>query len=99
MPGVNPSLPHSESYLCTGVQVSLDKVLYITGFQPDAEKSTVHHMMVVGCDSPVDIEPGEPNLWNCGGSLGEAGLRSPGSACPGSKSSQTLFMWSLAAGK
>ena len=31
MPGVNPSLPHSESYLCTGVQVSLDKVLYITG--------------------------------------------------------------------
>ena len=40
------------------------------GFQPDAEKSTVHHMMVVGCDSPVDIERGEPNLWNCGGSLG-----------------------------
>ena len=42
MPGVNPSLPNSESYLCTGVQVPSDKVLYITGKVPKVQKHLKH---------------------------------------------------------
>ena len=70
---------------------------------------TVHHLMVIGCEAPVTGL--EVNLWNCGGSLAEAGLESPGTTCPGSKASQVrniqkylyngkifvqvLYMWSL----
>ena len=43
-------------------------------------------MMVIGCEAPVTGL--ETNLWNCGGSLAEAGLESPGTTCPGSAASQ-----------
>ena len=47
---------------------------------------TVHHLMVIGCEAPVTGL--EVNLWNCGGSLAEAGLESPGTTCPGFRASQ-----------
>ena len=52
-------------------------------------------MMVVGCSAPVVLKGGDENLWNCGGSLGEEGLQSPRTPCPGSASSQVLYVWSL----
>lgn len=93
MPYVRPQLPNHESYLCTGVAVQQDTELYITGFTPLASKHTVHHLMVIGCEAPVSGV--EMNLWNCGGSLHETQLPSPGSTCPGSAASQVLYMWSL----
>ena len=53
--------------------------------------------MVIGCEAPVTGL--EVNLWNCGGSLAEAGLESPGTTCPGSRASQVrniqkyLYEW------
>ena len=57
--------------------------------------------------NPVDgpaLPPGpvtgvSTNLWNCGGSLGEDSLESPGATCPGAEASQVLYMWSLDAGQ
>ena len=86
MPYVTPQLPNNESYLCTGVAVQADTPLYITGFSPLASQHTVHHLMVIGCTAPVSGV--ETNLWNCGGSLMEPQLESPGSTCPGSQTSQ-----------
>ena len=63
-----------------------DRELHITGWRPLASRHTVHHMMVIGCEAPVTGV--EVNLWNCGGSLAEAGLESPGTTCPGSAASQ-----------
>ncbi len=49
------------------------KILFV-GFEPEAEKSRVHHMMLVGCDAPVDMTlVDNNNVWNCGGSLSEPG--------------------------
>ena len=96
MPYISPSLPAGESYLCTGVAVDTAASLYITGFTPVASSSTVHHLMLIGCEAPVSGL--ETNLWNCGGSLSEPGLESPGTTCPGSAASQVLYMWSLEAG-
>ena len=93
MPNVKPQLPNKESYLCTGVAVDPTQELYITGFTPLAYKHTVHHLMVIGCDKTVTEV--NVNLWNCGGSLSEAQLPSPGTTCPGSAASQVLYMWSL----
>jgi len=97
MPYVRPQLPQGESYLCSGVAVDPSSELHITAFTPLASRDTVHHLMVIGCSSPVSGLA--TNLWNCGGSLGEAGLESPGSTCPGATASQVLFMWSLDAGE
>ena len=93
MPGVRPRLPRGESYLCTGVAVP-STALHITAFRPRAA-TTAHHLMVIGCSAPVTGLA--TNLWNCGGSLGEADLESPGSACPGS-AAQVLYMWAGDAG-
>ena len=68
-----------------GVATDPGRELHITSFLPRASKDTVHHLMVVGCPSPVTSSR---NLWNCGGSLGEDGLDYPGSTCPGSATSQ-----------
>ena len=86
MPFIRPGLPSGESYLCTGVGVDPNTDLYITGFTPVASSSTVHHLMVIGCEAPVTGV--ETNLWNCGGTLSEPGLESPGTTCPGSSASQ-----------
>jgi len=93
MPYVHPRLPNKESYLCTGVAVDPEIPLHITGFTPTASKDTVHHLMVIGCEYPVSSV--DMNLWNCGGTLSEAGLPNPGGTCPGSMATQILFMWSL----
>ena len=93
MPYVHPRLPNKESYLCTGVAVDPETPLYITGFKPTASRETVHHLMVTGCEYPVSNV--DMNLWNCGGTLSEAGLPNPGGTFPGSTATQILFMWSL----
>ena len=86
MPFIRPELPAGESYLCTGVGVDPLTDLHITGFTPLASTSTVHHMMLIGCEAPVSGL--KTNLWNCGGSLSEPSLESPGTTCPGSSASQ-----------
>ena len=71
----------------SNADLSLVRELHITGWRPLASRDTVHHMMVIGCEAPVATGL-EVNLWNCGGSLAEAGLESPGTTCPGSAASQ-----------
>ena len=93
MPYVKPELPNGESYLCTGVGVDTDTDLHITGFTPVASSKTVHHLMLIGCDAPVTEL--QTNLWNCGGSLSEPGLESPGTTCPGSAASQVATIFKL----
>ena len=85
MPRVQPRLPLGESYLCTAFKTLPDVSLYVTEIEPLVAMETAHHLMLVGCSETVhggqrealtsNVEPQEKNLWNCGGSLGEAGLQ------------------------
>ena len=77
----------------SNIDLSLARELHITGWRPLASRDTVHHMMVIGCEAPVTGL--EVNLWNCGGSLAEAGLESPGTTCPGSAASQVSHNYGL----
>jgi len=76
MPGVDAKLPKGETYLCSAAAVAPDELFYVTAIEPlVADLDAVHHLMLVGCGDPT---PGghavASNVWNCGGSLGEAGL-------------------------
>ena len=49
MPGVTTEVP--ETYLCTGVEVTAD-LANIVGFDPLADMSVAHHMLLYGCEVP-----------------------------------------------
>ena len=92
-PGSRSSPPGNTGLLLAdddAPDMSLVRELHITGWRPLASRDTVHHMMVIGCEAPVTGV--ETNLWNCGGSLAEAGLESPGTTCPGSAASQVSYV-------
>jgi hypothetical protein len=60
MPHAKPSVP--ETYLCTSVRLDSDETVYITGFEPVADKRTAHHMIVFGCKTPGKPDP----VFHCG---------------------------------
>ena len=49
MPGVTTEEP--ETYLCTGVKVTAD-LANMVGFNPLADMSVAHHMLLYGCEVP-----------------------------------------------
>lgn len=61
MPRVVPE--HSDSYLCMAFPVPVtSQDVYIVDFAPYASMDTVHHMILLGCDSPVSTS----GYWDCG---------------------------------
>ena len=60
MPNSKPTVP--ETYLCTSLKLDTTETIYVTGFEPSADKRTAHHMILFGCKSP-----GKPNpIFHCG---------------------------------
>jgi peptidylglycine monooxygenase len=60
MPNSKPNLP--ETYLCTPLKLDLNESVYITGFEPKADKNTAHHMILFGCQMPGKTDP----VFHCG---------------------------------
>lgn len=60
MPGVRPQ--KAETYLCYARQLDESKAVYLTGFEPKANMSTAHHILIYGCKEPGN----DTTPWNCG---------------------------------
>ncbi|XP_070543295.1 peptidyl-glycine alpha-amidating monooxygenase B-like [Ptychodera flava] len=58
MPGVSPQTP--DTYLCTFAKMPQQE-LHIVEFEPVAEMSTVHHMLLYGCEEPAQYS----QSWPC----------------------------------
>ena len=85
MPNAKPSQP--ETYLCTTIRLDENTTHYITGFNPQAEMGTAHHMLLFGCEEPGLREP----LYSCG----EMGIRLLGTkqASPCRSGKQVIHAW------
>lgn len=98
MPDIRPDYP--EQYLCTAHRLPADeRGLYITAFQPQADASRVHHMLVYGCRMPGVVERDSPRLvWDCGemhtarDKYGESYLQGP--VCQGADV-HMIYGWAL----
>uniref|UniRef100_A0A672HDW6 Peptidylglycine alpha-amidating monooxygenase n=1 Tax=Salarias fasciatus TaxID=181472 RepID=A0A672HDW6_SALFA len=64
MPGVTPT--SSDTYLCMSYPVPTSHDAYIVDFIPHASMSTVHHMLLFGCQTPASTR----SYWDCGGAWG-----------------------------
>ena len=60
MPNSKPNLP--ETYLCTPLKLDLEEPVFVTGFEPKADKKTAHHMILFGCLTPGKTDP----VFHCG---------------------------------
>ena len=60
MPNSKPTEP--ETYLCTTIRLDENITYYITGFDPQADMGTAHHMLLFGCKEPGQRE----SLYSCG---------------------------------
>jgi len=60
MPGVRPQ--KAETYLCYAKQLDGSQPVYITGFEPKANMTTAHHVLIYGCKEPGN----DTTPWNCG---------------------------------
>ena len=85
MPGARPSQP--DSYLCTTLRLDPNTTHWITGFQPQAEMGTAHHMLLFGCKQPGQLE----SLFSCG----EMGRVEEGTklAAPCQQGQQIIYAW------
>uniref|UniRef100_A0A672HGX8 Peptidylglycine alpha-amidating monooxygenase n=1 Tax=Salarias fasciatus TaxID=181472 RepID=A0A672HGX8_SALFA len=66
MPGVTPTSVSSDTYLCMSYPVPTSHDAYIVDFIPHASMSTVHHMLLFGCQTPASTR----SYWDCGGAWG-----------------------------
>jgi len=85
MPNAKPTQP--ETYLCTTIRLDKNTTNYITGFNPQAEMGTAHHMLLFGCKEPGLREP----LYSCG----EMGIRLEGTkqAAPCQSGQEIIYAW------
>ena len=85
MPNAKPTQP--ETYLCTTIRLDLNTTHYLTGFSPQAEMGTAHHMLLFGCKEPGQREP----LFSCG----EMGIRLAGTkqAPPCASGQEIIYAW------
>ena len=92
MPNSKPTQP--ETYLCTSVKLDTSKPIYITGFEPLADKNTAHHMILFGCKAP-----GKPNpIFHCGAM--DAGQdESVPATSPCSNGTSVVYAWAQNAPK
>ena len=92
MPNAKPQDP--ETYLCTPFKLEHDQTIYITGFEPKAEKKTAHHMLLFGCKTPGERDP----LFNCGAMAAkQKGLSSSVNPC--GLGSSVIYAWAQNAPK
>jgi len=67
-----------DQYMCTGMKIPNANIeQFITSFEPHAQASKAHHMLVFGCENEVADE----KIWKC----------KMGSVCPGKE--KTLYAW------
>jgi len=85
MPNAKPTQP--ETYLCTTIRLDRNTTNYITGFTPQADMGTAHHMLLFGCKEPGVVAP----LFSCG----EMGIRLDGTkqAPPCRSGQEIIYGW------
>ena len=92
MPNAKPQDP--ETYLCTLLKLERDETIYITGFEPRADRKTAHHMVLFGCKTPGKRDP----LFNCGAMAAkQKGLSSSINPC--GLGSSVIYAWAQNAPK
>jgi hypothetical protein len=92
MPNAKPQDP--ETYLCTSFQLNRNQTIYITGFEPKADRKTAHHMLLFGCKTPGKRDP----LFNCGAMAAkQKGLSSSINPC--GLGSSVIYAWAQNAPK
>lgn len=92
MPQAKPD--HPETYLCTSSRINTEQTIYITGFEPLADRQTAHHMILYGCKTPGKFDP----LYNCGAmSVKQKGLASSIEPC--GLGSSIMYAWAQNAPK
>lgn len=62
MPNVHPK-KHDE-YFCTSTNVTDDEI-YITRFDPNADSTRIHHIIIFGCSDLISRSHLYPNSWSC----------------------------------
>ncbi|XP_017491334.1 PREDICTED: peptidyl-glycine alpha-amidating monooxygenase-like, partial [Rhagoletis zephyria] len=77
MPAVQPS--RNDEYFCSAVNVTGEE-LYITQFDPNADATKIHHIIIYGCGDLYSRSHIYPNSWSCAHSL----------LCPGMK---IIYAW------
>jgi hypothetical protein len=92
MPHSKPELP--ETYLCTPFKLDVDKTLFITGFEPKADRKTAHHMLLFGCKMPGKNEP----LYHCG-AMDAAQAEDSSAINPCGNGTAVIYAWALNAPK
>lgn len=107
MPDIRPD--HRDQYLCMAYNAAGDEnkqQKWIVGFQPIANASQIHHIILYSCELPGIYQPGEPKfVWDCSGmasamSYGSSDQLSSfeiGPVCQGKES--IIYSWALDAGK
>lgn len=98
MPDIRPD--RAEQYLCIAHRLPVDaKGQYITGFNPKADASRVHHMIMYGCEKPGIFQRDSPNfVWDCGEMYTESNTNQAesferGPVCEGEQ--HILYGWAL----
>lgn len=85
IPQAKPQEP--ETYLCTPIRLDEDNTYYITGFNPQADMGTAHHMLLFGCKEPGEREP----LYSCG-EMGRV-MEGTRQAAPCKSGQQIIYAW------
>jgi peptidylglycine monooxygenase len=84
MPAVQPD--KADTYLCYPLELK-DGALYLTGFEPHANMSMAHHMLLYGCAEPGDSQ----KEWNCGEMA--APSEETGPVCK--SGAQIIYAWAM----
>jgi len=85
MPNSKPTEP--ETYLCTTIRLDENITYYITGFDPQADMGTAHHMLLFGCKEPGQRE----SLYSCG-EMGRV-IEGTKQAAPCRSGQQIIYAW------
>jgi len=91
MPYAKPTEP--ETYLCTTIRLDENNTYYITGFDPQADMGTAHHMLLFGCKDPGQRE----TLFSCG-EMGRV-MEGTKQAAPCRTGQQIIYAWAKNAPK
>ncbi|XP_076443848.1 putative peptidylglycine alpha-hydroxylating monooxygenase 1 [Babylonia areolata] len=86
MPEVQPQKP--DTYLCRTFDTA-DLKHYITGFIPNANKDTAHHILLYGCEAPGS----QKEIWNCGEMAASNSDYELGPTC--AEGPQILYAWAM----
>ncbi|XP_070542827.1 probable peptidylglycine alpha-hydroxylating monooxygenase 1 [Ptychodera flava] len=89
MPDVSPKT--HDTYFCYSTPRLPEKEIFITAFEPHAQKETAHHMLLFGCASPGYDK--KDQVWNCGEMSSDNDEANQGPMCQGS--TKILYAWAM----